>query len=126
MGIAAFVLGIISMVIGWIPFICFLALMTAIIGLIFGIIDAIKKSKTNDKNKGFGIAGLIISAIAIPIILIMSLVSIGIMVEETEPDSIHNRNHYYYDYDYDDDYDDWLDDWYDNYRRDRINDYKTI
>ena len=113
MGIAAFVLGMISIVIGWIPFICFLALMTAIIGLIFGIIDAIKKSKTNDKNKGFGIAGLIISAIAIPIILIMSMVSIGIMVEETEPD-------------YDDDYDDWLDDWYDNYRRDRINDYKTI
>ncbi len=51
MGIAAFVLGMISIVIGWIPFICFLALMTAIIGLIFGIIDAIKKSKTNDKNK---------------------------------------------------------------------------
>lgn len=124
MGIAAFVLGMISIVIGWIPFICFLALMTAIIGLIFGIIDTIKKSKTNDKNKGFGIAGLIISAIAIPIILIMSVVSIAIIVEETEPDTIRDR--YYYDYDYDDDYDNWLDDWYDNYRRDRINDYKTI
>jgi len=123
MGIASFVLGIISIVMGWIPFICFLTLMTAIIGLIFGIIDTIKKSKTNDKNKGFSIAGLIISAISIPIILIMSLVSIAIIVDDTEPDDIYNR--YYDDY-YDDD-DDWLDDWYDQYyRKNRINDYKSF
>lgn len=125
MGIASFILGMISIVIGWIPFVCFLALMTAIIGLIFGIIDTIKKSKTNDKNKGFGIAGLVISAISIPIIFIMSIVSIAIIVEDVEPDNVHDR---YYDdyYDYDDDYDDWLDNWYDNYRKDRINDYRTL
>ncbi len=123
MGIASFILGIISIVMGWLPFICFLTLMTAIIGLIFGIIDTIKKSKTNDKNKGFSIAGLIISAISIPIILIMSLVSIAIIVDDTEPDDIYNR--YYDDY-YDDD-DDWLDDWYDQYyRKNRINDYKSF
>ena len=123
MGIASFILGIISIVMGWLPFICFLTLMTAMIGLIFGIIDTIKKSKTNDKNKGFSIAGLIISAISIPIILIMSLVSIAIIVDDTEPDDIYNR--YYDDY-YDDD-DDWLDDWYDQYyRKNRINDYKSF
>lgn len=125
MGIASFVLGMISLVMGWIPFICFLTLMTAIIGLIFGIIDTIKKSKTNEKNKGFSIAGLIISAISIPIILIMSVVSIAIIVEDEELDDIYNR---YYDdyYDYEDDYDDWLDDWYDNYHKDRIHDYKSL
>ncbi|MCI9247110.1 MAG: DUF4190 domain-containing protein [Clostridia bacterium] len=126
MGIASFVLGIISLVMGWIPFVCFFTLMTAVIGLIFGIIDTIKKSKTNDKNKGFSIAGLIISAISIPIILIMSIISIAIIVEDTEPNDIYNR-YYYDDYDYDDDYDDWLDDWYDNYyHRDRIHDYKSF
>ena len=119
MGIAAFVLGMISLVMGWIPFICFMALITAIIGLVLGIIDTIKKSKTNDKNKGFGIAGLITSAIAIPIIFIMSIVSIAIIVEEIEPDGI--RDYYYDDYD-DDYYDDWYDDWYDNYyHKDRFN-----
>lgn len=123
MGIASFILGMISIVMGWIPFVCFLALMTAVIGLVLGIIDTIKKSKTNDKNKGFSIAGLVISAISIPIIFIMSIVSIAIIVEDVEPDNIRDR---YYDdyYDYDDD--DWLDDWYDNYRKDRIDDYRTL
>lgn len=120
MGIASFVLGMISLVMGWIPFVCFLTLITAVIGLIFGIIDAIKKGKTNDKNKGFGIAGLIISAIAIPIIILMSIVSIGILVEEVDLDD----NHYQYDYDYDDD---WYDDWYDNYyRKNRLNNDKFL
>lgn len=124
MGIASFVLGIISILMGWIPFLCFIMLMTAIIGLILGIIDTIKKSKTNDKNKGFSIAGLVISAISIPIILIMSMVSIAIIVEDGEPDSIRDR--YYDDY-YDDDYDDWFDNWYDNYyHKDRINDDRTL
>lgn len=123
MGIASFVLGIISLVMGWIPFICWITLMTAIIGLILGIIDTIQKSKTNDKNKGFGIAGLVTSAISIPIIFVMSIVSIAIIVEE--PDSVVDSYYddYYYDYDYDDD---WLEEWYDNYRKDRINDYKTF
>lgn len=120
MGIASFVLGIISIVMGWIPFLCFIMLMTAIIGLILGIIDTIKKCKTNDKNKGFSIAGLVISAIAIPIIFIMSIVSIAIIVEDIEPDNIRDR--YYYD-----DYDDWLDNWYENYyHRDRINHDRTL
>lgn len=124
MGIASFVLGIISLVMGWIPFLCFIMLMTAIIGLILGIIDTIKKSKTNDKNKGFSIAGLVISAISIPIIFIMSIVSSAIIVEDEEPDSIRDR--YYDDY-YDDDYDDWLDNWYDNYyHKDRVNDDRTL
>ena len=119
MGIASFVLGIISVVMGWIPFVCFLTLMTAIIGLILGIIDTIKKSKTNDKNKGFSIAGLVISAISIPIIFIMSIVSIAIIVEDNEPDNIRDRYYNdYYDYDYDD--------WYDDYYRDRINQYKMF
>lgn len=125
MGIASFILGIISLVMGWIPFLCFVMLMTATIGLILGIVDTIQKGKTNDKNKGFGIAGLVTSAISIPIIFIMSIVSITIIVEDVEPDSIQDK--YYDDYYYDYDYDDWFDNWYDNYyHKDRIKDNKTI
>lgn len=127
MGIASFVLGMVALVMGWIPFICFLALILAIIGLILGIIDTIKKSKANDKNKGFSIAGLVISAISIPIILIMSIISIGIVIEEIESDDIYDK--YYEDYDYYYDDDEWLDEWYNNryYHKNRINhDYQIF
>ncbi len=69
MGVASLILGIISIVIGWIPFVCFFALILATIGLILGIVDTVKKNKTGDKKRGISIAGLIISAIAIPIII---------------------------------------------------------
>ena len=39
------------------------------LGLILGIVDCVKKSKANASGKGMGIAGLILSAIAIPIII---------------------------------------------------------
>ena len=64
MGIASLILGIISLVTGWIPFVCFFAFIMAAVGLILGIIDVVKRGKTNDGKKGFGIAGTVICAIA--------------------------------------------------------------
>lgn len=116
MGIASLVLGIISIVFGWIPFICFIALILAVIGLILGIVDTIHKNKTGDKKRGVSIAGLIISAIAIPIILFSSLVSFGIFAAILSEDS---DDDWYNDYYYDDDYlDDYFTnrDWYNRYR----------
>lgn len=121
MGVAALVLGIISLLIGWIPFICWFAFILAVVGLILGIVDAIKKSKANDSRKGISIAGLIISAIAIPIIIIMSFVSIGIVaaiIEDTSYYDYYDYNDYYDYYDYNTYYDDWYDSFYnklDNY-----------
>ena len=121
MGVAALVLGILSLLIGWIPFICWFAFILAVVGLILGIVDAIKKSKANDSRKGISIAGLIISAIAIPIIIIMSFVSIGIVaaiIEDTSYYDYYDYNDYYDYYDYNTYYDDWYDSFYnklDNY-----------
>lgn len=113
MGIASLVLGIISLVLGWIPFVCFFVFILAVIGLVLGIVDTIKKNKTEDKKRGISIAGLIISAISIPVIIIMSFVSIGIVAATIEGiDYDTNRNHYY---DYDNDYDDWYEEWYDSF-----------
>lgn len=113
MGIASLILGIISLVLGWIPFVCFLMFILAVIGLVLGIVDTIKKNKTEDKKRGISIAGLIISAISIPVIIIMSFVSIGIVAATIEGiDYDTNRNHYY---DYDNDYDDWYEEWYDSF-----------
>lgn len=128
MGVASLVLGIISLLTSWIPFVCFLAFILAVIGLILGIVDSVKKSKANDRKKGISIAGLIISAIAIPIIIIMSFVSIGIFIAIIE-DEYSNYNYDYYDdyyndyYDYD--YNDYYDDWYDAYYN-QLNSYNSI
>lgn len=112
MGIASLVLGIISLVLGWIPFVCFFVFILAVIGLVLGIVDTIKKNKTEDKKRGISIAGLIISAISIPVIIIMSFISIGIVATAIEGIDNTNRNHYY---DYDNDYDDWYEEWYDSF-----------
>ena len=50
MGIASLILGIISLAMGWIPFICFFMFALAIVGLILGAIDA-KKVKLMEVKK---------------------------------------------------------------------------
>lgn len=108
MGVASLVLGIISVVTGWIPFMCFIAFALAIVGLILGIVDTVKKTK-EDKKRGISIAGLIVSAIAIPIVIYTSLFSLiifGIVMEEQFYDS----------YDYEEDYR-----WEENYNYDYWN-----
>ena len=68
MGVAALVLGIVSVVIGFIPFCGSWAIIPAIVGLILGIVDCAKKSKEGNP-KGKAIAGIICSAVAIVIII---------------------------------------------------------
>ena len=125
MGVASLVLGIISLLTSWIPFVCFFAFILAVIGLILGIVDTVKKSKANDGKKGISIAGLIISAIAIPIIIIMSFASIGIFFAIME-NGYNNYDYYndYYDY-YDYNYNDYYDDWYDTYYN-QLNNYNVL
>ncbi len=68
MGVAALVLGIVSVVIGFIPFCGSWAIIPAIVGLVLGIIDWVKKNKEGNP-KGKAIAGVICSAVAIVVIL---------------------------------------------------------
>ena len=68
MGIAALVLGIISIIIGFIPLCGSIALLPAIIGLILGIVDTVLKKKKGEKL-AVSITGLVLSAIAIVVII---------------------------------------------------------
>lgn len=68
MGVASLVLGIVSLIIGFVPLCGIIALLPAIIGVILGIIDIVKKNKTGE-NKSQAIAGLIMSAIAVVVII---------------------------------------------------------
>lgn len=64
MGIAALILGIVSIVIGFIPFCGAIAFVPAVIGLILGIVDIVKKNKAG-QAKGMAIAGTVLSGLAI-------------------------------------------------------------
>ena len=108
MGIASLILGIISLSMGWIPFICFIMFALAIVGLILGAVDVAKKSKIEGGKKGIGIAGLVISALAIPVIIISSIITIGVMVAVINEPELYNET--YDNYELNEDY------WQDYYR----------
>lgn len=68
MGVASLVIGIIALILGFVPFCGIIALIPAIVGLILGIVDAVKKSKAGAK-KGMSIAGIVLCSISIVIII---------------------------------------------------------
>ena len=122
MGIASLILGIISLTTGWIPFICFIMFAIAIIGLILGAIDVSKKSKIEGSKRGVGIAGVVISALAIPVIIITSIVSIAAFAAVLNEDTIYEENNIY-----EDNNNDYWQDYYRNILPDiRLNETNSI
>ena len=97
MGVAALVLGIISIIIGFVPLCGAIALLPAIIGLILGIVDIVLKSKKGEP-KGVSIAGTVLSAIAIVIIVFWVFV-FGVAASELDlneiNDIVSNSSYYY-------------------------------
>jgi hypothetical protein len=73
MDLAALIIGIVAVVLGFIPLCGTIALLPAIVGLILGIVDVMKKSKAQ-QPKGKGMAGIILNAVAIVVILLWTLV----------------------------------------------------
>lgn len=67
MAVASLVLGIISIIFAFIPCTSWIGIITAIIGLVLGIIDLVKKKKAGEK-KGMSIAGTVCSGIAVVIV----------------------------------------------------------
>lgn len=79
MGIASMVLGIVAIIGAWIPLCNYISFLPALVGLILGIVDAVKKKKSGGK-KGMAIAGIIISAISIVFIIVWTiLLTIGVV-----------------------------------------------
>lgn len=68
MGVAALVLGIISVIGGFIPACNLFFSVPALVGLILGIVDAVKKGKAGEK-KGMAVAGIILNVIAFVVII---------------------------------------------------------
>lgn len=104
MGVASLVIGIIAVLLGFIPFCGIIALIPAIVGVVLGIVDWVKKSKQG-QPKGMSIAGTILSIIAVVIIIAwyalagMSVLSaaneIGNAIESTDWNEVSSYSSYY-------------------------------
>ena len=92
MGVASLVLGIISAIIGFVPFCGTFAL----IPVILGIVDWVKQSKAGNP-KGKSIAGTILSAIAIAVIMFYWIAvgaAVGSAVKNTDWNSVISNSEY--------------------------------
>lgn len=64
MGVASLVLGILALVVAWVPCVGVYALLFSIIGLVLGAVALSKAKKTNGEGKGLAIAGLVCNIVA--------------------------------------------------------------
>ncbi len=69
MGVAALVLGIVSIIVACIPCGGFVAVIPATVGLILGIVDTVQKSKKKEP-RGMSIAGIVLTSISLVIIIL--------------------------------------------------------
>lgn len=123
MGTAGLVLGIIALLLSWIPIISIIAFILALIGLILSIIDTVKKNKINDPNKGVSIAGIVTSALAFItsaslsfVFIITLIVAMGEAINSEDfRDSINRIEDDYYEWHDKYDVDHYLDDFYYDY-----------
>ena len=85
MGLASLILGIISFILGFIPFFWLIAIIPALVGLILGIVSLAKK-----KEKGKSIAGIVLCAITILLTMIsyQSLFNFGDNLNSTTSTNI--------------------------------------
>jgi len=65
MGITAFILGVVGLILSFLPFTNFIGILPAIIGLIIGITDLVYNRKNSEYKKGFSISGIILCLIAL-------------------------------------------------------------
>lgn len=94
MGIASLVLGIITILFSFIPFVCFIAPLTGTIAFILGIIDIIKKGNS---KYGMPLAGIILTICSVGICVFMSIMSL-VIIEGLDEYGYNNDYYDYYEY----------------------------
>lgn len=79
-GIAALVVGIVSLFVWWIPF---LGLVVAVVAVVLGIVGIRKASRGAASNKGMAIAGLVTGALGLVASLIITIFFVGIFSSDS-------------------------------------------
>lgn len=69
MGVASMVIGIVSAVLGFIPFVGVIAIVPAFLGFILGVVDVSLKVRSK-VPKGQGIAGIVLNCVALLVIFL--------------------------------------------------------
>jgi hypothetical protein len=70
MAVASFVIGLVSLLLGWVPVIAVLAAVGVVIALVFGIIGIRRASAQGGYGRGLAIAGVVLSVVAIPVCVV--------------------------------------------------------
>jgi hypothetical protein len=81
MHVAALVLGILGLIISWIPFVGWLGVLFALVAVVLGIVMLIKKE---EGKKVFGIIGLVLGGIALIIGLVIQIPTLLLTGEVSE------------------------------------------
>ena len=132
MEVASLVLGIIAIVISFIPFIGMFAYVPAIVGIILGIVSLATMKSRGKNNKAMPIVGIVTSGLSmiLAIVLIFVFAFVGSVSKNIITNGIRNEifddyDDYYDDYDYDNDYD-YDYDYDDDDDISRLNNYSTV
>lgn len=71
--IASLVIGIVSFILGFVPFCNYFATIPAIVGIILGVVG-LTNAKKSEQPTGMAIAGIVLNAVAIVFILLWTFV----------------------------------------------------
>ncbi len=76
MGLTSFILGIVSLILAFLPITHFASILPAIIGLILGVTDLAYSRKKEDYKRGFAISGVVLCTIALAFSIIWTVLFI--------------------------------------------------
>lgn len=83
MAVAAFVIGLLSLLFGWVPLVAVLAAVGIVIALVFGIIGLRRSKEQNGYGRGLAIAGIVLSVLAIPVCVLGFWLTASVVREVT-------------------------------------------
>ena len=82
--VASFVLGLSSLLIGWVPFLFVLAIGGAITGFVFAVIGIRRARRANGHGMGFAVAGTVLAPIALGVCVVGFLLTRAVLDEVGE------------------------------------------
>jgi hypothetical protein len=84
MAVSAFIVGLVSLVIAWLPFIFVLAAIGAVLGVIFGVLGLRNAARHDGYGRGYAVAGVVLSVAAALMCVVGFLFTRAVMREVSD------------------------------------------